>query len=228
MADTSQVLLNKKMTPRIPIRREIIPLVNTYIPGVENPVTLVEKVLIAKIRLGDSGAFSSIFTAYYKDLVMFAYRFTNEVSSAEEIVQEIFVRLWDDHETIVINISLKSYLLKAVQNKYIDLYRHNKSTQAYSASVLERSYQHGYDTDSHVMFSELQEQIEKALKKLPPELAEAFELNRYSGLKYHEIAKRLGVSIRTVEARIGKALSMLRYHLKGYLSLLIMLICLLS
>jgi RNA polymerase sigma-70 factor, ECF subfamily len=228
MADTSQALLNKKITPRMPFRREMIPLVNTYIPGVENPVTLVEKVLITKIRLGDSGAFSSIFTAYYKDLVMFAFRFTNDVSSAEEVVQDIFVRLWDDHETIVISSSLKSYLLKAVQNKCIDLYRHRKSTLAYAASVPERSYQHGYDTDSYVMYSELQEQIEKALKKLPPQLAEAFEMNRYRGLKYHEIAKQLGVSIRTVEARIGKALNLLRFHLKGYLGLLVLLMFLFS
>jgi hypothetical protein len=78
-----------------------------------NHLTLVEKVLISNLRAGDCLAFSNIFIAYYQDLVLFASRFTNDLNNAEEIVQETFVRLWEEHESVKINISL---LFSALQH----------------------------------------------------------------------------------------------------------------
>lgn len=180
-------------------------------------ISLVEKVLISKFRAGDHLAFSNIFNAYYPDLVIFASRFTNDLMDSEEIVQDSFVKLWEKRESININISLKSYLLKIIHNKCIDWLRHNKIMQTHNRYVMENSPRFEYDTDNYVLYSELQQQLEAALCKLPEEILEAFHMNRYKGLKYHEIAKVLGVSVRTVEVRIGKALGMLRNHLKDYM-----------
>jgi len=181
-----------------------------------NPAISIEKILVSKIKTGDYTAFECIFNAYYRDLVMFASKFTHDISTAEEIVQDIFVKLWEDHESIKVNSSFKSYLLKTVQNKCIDWYRHRKIIQKHYESVMSGSSQLTYDTDSYLLYSELQEQIDDALGKLPEEISEVFRMNRYQGLKYHEISDLLGVSVRTIEVRIGKALHMLRNILQEY------------
>lgn len=82
-----------------------------------------------------------------------------------------------------------------------------------------------YDTDNYILSSELHEQIETALAKLPEELSEVYKMNRNRGLKYHEIAALQGVSVRTIEVRIGKALHMLRNYLKEYFVVVIFLFC---
>ncbi len=186
-----------------------------------NTSLLVEKVLISKLKVGDHSAFSSIFTAYYNDLVMFATRFTHDLNDAEEIVQNTFLRLWEEHESLNINISLKSYLLKIVQNKCIDWYRHNKIIRIHTNYMTKTVPQFTYDPDRYILYSELQEQIEAALEKMPNEISEVFLMNRNKGLKYQEIADILDVSVRTVEVRIGKALHLLHDQLKEYFVIII-------
>src|SRR4030042_799049 len=215
-------LARKMEIPQPPDFEDFLSLVNNDNPKVaNNAVTLVEKVLISKLKAGDSSAFSNIFTAYYQDLVMFAARFSNSLDSAEEIVQDTFVRLWEKHESVKIDVSFKSYLLKMVQNKCINWLRHNKIMRSHNNYVIDSSPKFEYDTDSYMLYSELQEQIKSALCKLPAEVSEAFQMNRYKGLKYNEIAELMGVSVRTLEVRIGKALQILRNHLKGYLIIFI-------
>jgi RNA polymerase sigma-70 factor (ECF subfamily) len=186
-----------------------------------NSISLVEKALISKLQVGDYSAFSSIFNTYYPDLVIFASRFTHDLSNSEEIVQDTFVKLWEERESVKIINSLKSYLLKTVQNKCIDWYRHKKIIQAHGDFVTKKPPQFALDTDSYLLYSELNEQIENALNILPEEIAEAFWMSRHKGLKYHEIADILGVSVRTIEVRIGKALNLLRSYLKDYFILIL-------
>jgi len=183
---------------------------------VKNHSSLVEKVLVSKLKTGDYPAFTSVFYAYYKDLVRFATRFTRDTDKSEEIVQDIFVRLWEERESLTIDISLKSYLLKLTQNKCIDWYRHVKISQAYNDYVMDNQFYFEYDTENYILHSELQEQIEKALGNLPEPISDAFRMNRYKGLKYNEIAEIQNVSVRTIEVRIGKALELLRKYLKEY------------
>jgi len=183
---------------------------------VKNQVSLVEKVLISKLKTGDYSAFSSVFYAYYKDLVIFATRFTHDTDKSEEIVQDTFVRLWEERESLTINISLKSYLLTLIQNKCIDWYRHIKVRQVYNDYMMNNQPFFEYDTENYILHSELQEQIEKALQKLPEPVSDAFRMNKYKGMKYNEIAEIQGVSVRTIEFRMGKALELLRQYLKEY------------
>jgi len=179
--------------------------------------SLVENVLLNKLVCGDKEAFSTIFTAYYRDLVTFALSFTHESDSAQEIVQETFVKLWEDHRNLKINESLKSYLLKSVQNRCIDWFRHKKVKQIHINDVINNSVLFEYNTDNYMLRSELEGLIKKAILLIPPDYSEAFRMNRDEGLKYREIAERLDVSVRTVEVRISKALHLLREYLKDYL-----------
>lgn len=178
---------------------------------------ILEQLLIKKLRSGDPEAFSDIFSTYYKDLVMFAYSFTKEFSNAEEIVQETFVKLWEDHDRLDVQVSLKSLLLKSVQNRFIDWHRHKKIVSNHSSYVLNNSPLFEYETDNYVLRSELEGRIEKAIANLPEKFKQAYEMNRYGGLKYQEIAEKLIVSVRTVEVRISKALELLRKDLKDFL-----------
>ena len=177
---------------------------------------LFELLLIEKLKAGDPDSFSDVFSAYYKDLVFFAYSFTHELSSAEDIVQDTFVKLWEDHEKLNVTVSLKSILLKTIQNKCIDWHRHKKIVTNHSTYIINNSPLYEYDTDNYILRSELEGRIEKALAILPEKVREAFEMNRYEGLKYQEIAVKLNVSIRTVEVRISKALELLRKSLVDF------------
>jgi len=149
-------------------------------------------------------------------MVFFAYSFTHELTTAEDIVQDTFVKLWEEHEKLNVTVSLRSVLLKTIQNKCIDWHRHKKVLNNHSTFIIDNSPLYDYDTDNYVLRSELEDIIENAVATLPDNIKEAFEMNRYEGLKYQEIAIRLNVSVRTVEVRISKALDLLRKKLVDY------------
>jgi len=177
----------------------------------------IESIFIEKLKKGDTAAFSALFLAYYQNFVRYACRITGNKDVAEEIVQEAFVKLWEARETLVVQVSLKSYMLKSVQNRCIDWHRHNKIRQNVNAAIKEEAILTNYDTDNYVLKSELESKLNAALSMLPEEVEEAYRMNRFEGLKYHEIAQKLNVSVRTIEVRVGRALHLLREYLKDYL-----------
>jgi len=182
-----------------------------------------EKILLEKIKNDDQSSFSIVFTTYYRDLVMFSLTFTKTIEVSEEIVQDTFVKFWEDRHSLVISSSLKSYFLKAVQNRSIDWIRHLKIRDKYADSILHNAVLCENDTEHYVLRSELELNIDVALKKMPVELAETFQMSRFKGLTYSEISTKLNISVRTVEVRIGKALHFLRDQLKDYLLTLLVL-----
>ncbi len=184
----------------------------------------IEKILVEKLKGGDKSAFSSLFTAYYSDLVMFATTFLKDLDSSEEIVQDVFLKLWEDREVIIVTTTLKSFLLKLIQNRCLDWLRHAKVINTHYESVLCNLPLLECDTENYILRSEIEKIVKKALDKIPDEIAEPFKLNRYEGLKYREIAEKMNVSNRTVEVRVGKVLQILRDELKDYLITLLILI----
>jgi RNA polymerase sigma-70 factor, ECF subfamily len=215
MIDNLQLIKKKKKSHPLHVK-ELIPLCTNRIREVKSTPSVLEREMVSNLRVGDISAFTNIFTAYYKDLVIFATRFTKDRNSAEEIVQDTFVHLWEEHDTINISTSLKSYLLKTINNKCIDWYRHKKVIKEHTDFILETSIYYEFDTENYVLHSELEGKIEEALALLPDEISQVFRMNRFKGLKYQEISELLGVSVRTIEVRIGKTLNLLRTHLKEY------------
>lgn len=177
-----------------------------------------ELYLLNGLRKGDQNAFSTLFTIYYKDLVMFGGNFLTNRKDCEDIVQSIFLKLWNDREVIKIETALKSYLLTAVRNGCLNELRRKGSNQE-DLSVAEQELNgviNEYDTANYILYSDLNQQLEMALSKLSPAVRETFELNKFEGLRYKEIAERLSVSERTVEVRIANALKFLRVSLKEF------------
>jgi RNA polymerase sigma-70 factor (ECF subfamily) len=205
MEDKISVILNSNKYRGTGLWQEYLTLIYKHKGKAKltNTATLIEKVLVLRLKNGDSQAFNIIFTAYYKDLVLFALKFTHEKNNAEEIVQATFVNLWLEHESINVSFSLKSYLLKIVQNRCIDWHRHKAIMQTHNNYIVENAPQFTYETDSYLLYSELHDPIESTLNKLPREISEVFRMNRNRGLKYREIADLLGVSVRTIEVRIS-------------------------
>lgn len=172
---------------------------------------------LVKLQEGSREAFSYLFRKYYKDLVLFGGIFLSDKEDCEDIVQNIFVRLWENRERIDIDNSLKSFLLRSVQNACIDELRHRQSVSEYEKYMTDHAYDINMDTEHYILYSDMHAQVHEALEKLPEALKQAFIMNRFEGLKYREIAQRLHISERTVEVRIGKAIGLLRLFLKDFL-----------
>jgi RNA polymerase sigma-70 factor (ECF subfamily) len=188
------------------------------------PVASTEKILIERIKSGDKTAFTIIFTWYYQDLVRFSGTFTHNSDVSEELVQEVFVNFWEDRDSLVIETSLKSYLLKTVQNRSLDWLRHLKVRNKYASQILEKPILFENNTENYVLYSELELSFSLAVKKLPDQYAEVYKMSRVELLTYQEISTKLGVSVRTVEVRVSKALSILREELKDYLLLIVFIL----
>jgi len=175
------------------------------------------------IRNGDKHAFESLFKTYYKILCSYANQIIADSDNSEEIVQEMFFQLWQKRDFFFIETSLKSYLFRAIHNSCLNHIKHNKIKQAYSNNFIHQNETSGsqYLLDES---EELRVLIGKAVEKLPPERKKVFMMIRYEERKYQEVADILGISVKTVENQMGKAMQFLREAMKGYFPIIIMLV----
>ena len=112
-------------------------------------------------------AFATLFRKYYKDLVLFAGTILHEQEVCEDIVQTIFLRLWDNRSRLRIETSLKSYLLSAVRNSCIEEIRHRKIVSAHQQEILNGSVLGDHDTARYILYSDLNDHLQEASGKLP-------------------------------------------------------------
>ncbi len=158
--------------------------------------------------------FSVLFDKYYKGLFNYAFKVVREKHIAEELVQESFVKLWENFENIKEGErTIESYLIKILKNKVID--NHRKSlVQEKHLNLYQFNAEFVTDLDNQW---ELQKEIERIYTSLPPKTTEIFKLSRDKGYTYPEIASLKNISIKTVESHISKALNAFRKGLQDYL-----------
>lgn len=171
------------------------------------------QLLLTALRLGNKEAFTLLFRKYYKDLVLFGGSYLHDKARCEDIVQSVFLRLWENRASLEIKTSLRSFLLQSVKNGCLDELRHKEVVREHVSYTEWMGNPSDCDTEHYILYSELQARLSIALDGLPAECRQAFEMNRFEGLKYKEIASSLSVSERTIEVRIGKALGLLRKYL---------------
>ena len=181
------------------------------------PQTEIAVIDLSTLKSGDEKAFEQIFREYYQGLVGYAIKMLKEKEGAEEIVQEVFVKIWEKRETVEIKTSLKSYLFRSVHNHCLNQIKHIEIRENYKQDNKERIEREQEDFTEKFNQFELQRQIEQAINELPEQRQKIFRLSRFEGLKYREIAEQLDVSVKTVEAQMGKALKSMREALKEYL-----------
>jgi len=163
--------------------------------------------------------FETLFREHYSRLCAYAVRFVRDSIEAEEIVQDLFFKLWEKRNEIQINTSLKSYLFSAVHNRCLKYIEHQAVENKYRDYYLNHESELDLDGSESATLSELQQAIDRTLNALPERCRKIFRLNRFEGLKYNEIARELSISVKTVEANMGKALKVLRKSLRDYVEM---------
>jgi len=166
--------------------------------------------------------FEQLFREHYNALCNFGMRYLHDTDSAQEIVQDVFINLWQKKETITSDKSVKSYLYTSVKNRCLNYIRDNKKFRSQYLDV-ELELDIPFEDVDLFSESETQDKINTALGKLPEKCRQVFELSRFEELKYKEIAERLGISQKTVEIHMSKALKILRIELKDLLMILILI-----
>lgn len=167
--------------------------------------------------------FEDVFKTHFKSLYVYACSIIKDEIMAEEIVQQVFYKLWEKKEQIEVQQSIKSYLYRSVHNESINYLRHEKVRSKYQAHLVHTSKDEDRIMDN-VALKELQQKIDSALNDLPEQCRTIFQLSRYEELNYREIASTLGISVSTVKNQVGKALRVLRTKLSDFLPTIIFLL----
>lgn len=144
---------------------------------------------------------------------LYAARFMETIEEAEEITQDVFVKFWEKCDSLSPESSIKSYLYRSIHNSCLNALKHEKVKDAYREHVI-KFLESSTVTEEEIDQDNLRERISSEIDRLPPRCSQIFKLSRYDGLKYHEIAEHLDISVKTVEVQMGKALRVLREELK--------------
>lgn len=175
--------------------------------------------LVSFLKKGDQVAYTEIFERYKAILYKHAFRLLNDEEEANDVIQDLFLVLWQKRESIHLTTSLSSYLYGAVRNRIFDIITHQKVVAKYLYSI-KNFVEHGdYITDDYVRGRELAKIIEREINALPPKMREVFELSRQGDLSYKEIGQRLNISDKTVKQQVHNAVKILKVKINTYLSL---------
>ena len=162
--------------------------------------------------------FNDIYLKYYESLCYFAMSYTNNKDQAEDIVQEVLLYLWQNRSSVKINTSLKSYLYRAVYNKFIDEYRKNKTQHTFLEKLRFESTQEAIELMEDGINDEKVLKAKQAIESLPPKCQQIFIMSKINNLTYNEIAEELDISVKTVEAQMGIAFKKIREFLNHSIS----------
>jgi len=178
----------------------------------------VEREWVARIRAGESQAFEAMFAAYYAPLVAFAYGIVRSQDAAEELVQDVFAWIWEARAEWRVDGALGTYLYRAARNRALNHARHGRivdraAALAAAAGRVLGTAGRSPRADDALDANDIAARHRAVLAALPPRCREAHVLNRQHGLAYPEIAKVLGISVKAVEALLGRALRVLRAEL---------------
>ena len=183
---------------------------------IEDPTTI--SALLAK---RDESAFEQVFKTYYKNLHAYAMTMIKDEMDAEEMVQQVFYKLWDRADHLSFSGSIAAYLYRAVHNECLNYLKHLKVRSSHQLHVVHRMKNEADHGTGKVLTTELESKFKAALNELPEQCRTIFQMSRFEELKYREIADKLDISVKTVENQMGKALKILRLKLVEFLPTLI-------
>lgn len=179
---------------------------------------VVDKELFERIRSGDEVAFQELFTKYWELLYRLAYKILRDEGMAEDMVQEVFISVWERRKHIL-NSNIKAYLSQSVKFQVFKQLKKSQLQQVHIDAIESITLVSNDTSESDVNIKELTNEIETVLGTLPNRCREIFYMSRSEQLTNKEIATRLGISIRTVETQISIALK----HLRNSLSYILIL-----
>ena len=177
---------------------------------------LKEQQQLRKIQKGNIDSFEKLFHRFYPGLCGYSESLLGKSEIAEEVVQDVFYNIWKNRETLRINKSWQGYLYRSVYNNSMMYLRKMRREYPLDERNTPEREVDTPDPSELMQLNEVSELVSRTLENLPERTREIFRLNRQEGLKYREIAERLSISLKTVEANMGKALKALRNSLEKY------------
>jgi RNA polymerase sigma-70 factor (ECF subfamily) len=174
--------------------------------------------------LNSEKAFEVFFKENYASLCTYCqYKFDFSIDVSKEVTHTAFIKLWENRDSLTPGLPVKGYLYKIITNASLDILRHEKVKRQYQSDI-ETNFSEGAGKDfNEIDTKELALRLQSAVGALPEQMRKIFELSRYEGLKYAAIAAHLGISVKTVETQMSRALARLRESLSDYLFLILLI-----
>lgn len=190
------------------------------------------KLNIPALRKDEKKAFEEIYGDFFGVLYHLCLQYLHDEKVAEEIVQDTFLKFWEIRETLNDQINIRNFLYTITKNNCLNYLRNQKISMKHLKNMKYLEMQFNYETleklGNYLQVEELRAKIEETILKLPDEVIGTFKLSRFEELSYKEISDQQSISIKTVEARISKALRILRVELKDYLPLIYLILNVIS
>lgn len=188
---------------------------------------------IAKLKAGDRGEYEKIFHEFYPVLFSLAKQYLLNETDAEEIVQDAYMKLWEVRLTMNEQSNIKNFLYTLVKNNCLNQIRNKQNAARLISNYQYSELKYNYEAlekvgETYLDFQELKDKIDLAISELPDDLRIVFEMNRFKDMRYKDIASELDLSEKAVEARMSKALKILRSELKDYLPVIYLVTKILS
>lgn len=180
-----------------------------------------DSILVALLQEDNQRAYTEIFGRYSKVLVNHAYKILGNHDQANDIVQDVFLAIWNKRNEIILTGSLSSYLYKATKNRILNHIAHEKVVSSYVDSIANFIEQDYAPADSSLREKELEAVIAKEIAQLPEKMREVFLLRKVEELSYEEIALQLNITDKTAKQQVYNSLKILRHKLKPLLSLFV-------
>lgn len=171
-----------------------------------------------EIKRGNIKVFENMFREYYQGLCAYSMKYVKDIDKAQELVQDVFYNIWKKRDELNVTSSLKSYIYRSVYNKSLQYLQHQNIERKYEQYIKTSNVNYPTNPLEEVNAKELDTLIKSTYEAMPEKTRTIFNMSRVEGLKYHEIAEKLSVSVKTVEAYMGKALKLFRSSLKEYMS----------
>ena len=173
---------------------------------------------IGLLTQGNEQAFENVFTDWFGNLYTYAFSVLGDEAIAEEVVQSVFCRIWEKRDQLQVHTSLKAYLYGSVYHECMDWMRKEQYRKAHRSHVLRTGNPTaGENATGRLELNDLERRLREAMDELPDQCRAIFQLSRFGELKYREIAEQLGLSVKTVESQMSKALKHLRKKLIDFL-----------
>jgi len=172
-----------------------------------------EQAYLAALKNDDIKAFDNLFEEYGKRLYHFAYGYLKSKDDAEEIVQEVFLKVWRNRKQLKPDLSFKAYIFKIAYHQILEILKQINRRQAYRHEIIDESIFFNDDTNTRLNYQMLLEKVESLIQKLPSRQKEILLKRKKEGIPVKEIATQLGVSPKTVENHLTQALKSIKKDL---------------
>ena len=170
----------------------------------------IEKEILRKFRDGDQAAFDAIYYKYSKRLLHFTFGLLKDRNTSCELVQDVFVKLWEKREQVNVDLNFENYLITITYNSIRKYFRNKLLEIKVKDQMSHYSSLHTNHIENDLIYKELMEIANRSIEKLPPKRKAVYKLNRQEGLRIKEIACKLNISTRTVETHLAKAKAFLK------------------